>query len=95
MNSHRWFSYAQNHHYITGYGYSTVVGTGWLSALVEAGDGVGLNFIIKKQPREKIISKIAQTTMVNRSRMREVGDARQDLPTCVNNIARDKKYPVD
>jgi hypothetical protein len=65
--------------YITGYGYTTVVGTGWLSALVEAGDGVGLNFIVKRQPREKIISKIAQTTMVNRSRMREVGDTRQDF----------------
>ncbi|MDR0862995.1 MAG: hypothetical protein LBN30_09530, partial [Oscillospiraceae bacterium] len=65
--------------YITGYGYSTVVGTGWLSALVETGEGVGLNFIVKRQPREKIISKIAQTTMVNRSRMREVGDTRQDF----------------
>ena len=49
--------------YITGYGYSTVVGNGWLSSLVEAGEGVGLNFIIKRQPREKILAKIAQTTM--------------------------------
>jgi hypothetical protein len=32
--------------YITGYGYTTVVGNGWLSSLVEAGEGVGLNFII-------------------------------------------------
>ena len=65
--------------YITGYGYSTVVGNGWLSSLVEAGEGVGLNFIIKRQPKEKILAKIAQTTMVNRSRMREVGDTRQDF----------------
>jgi len=64
--------------YITGYGYATVVGNGWLSALVEAGEGIGLNFIMKRQPREKILSKIAQTTMVNRSRMRDVGDTRQD-----------------
>jgi DNA replication protein DnaC len=64
--------------YITGYGYSTVVGNGWLSSLVEAGEGIGLNFIIKRQQREKILSKIAQTTMVNRSRMRDVGDTRQD-----------------
>ncbi|MCL1835856.1 MAG: hypothetical protein FWG48_06800 [Oscillospiraceae bacterium] len=64
--------------YVTGYGYSTVVGNGWLSSLVEAGEGVGLNFIIKRQPREKVLSKIAKTTMVNRSRMRDVGDTRQD-----------------
>jgi len=50
--------------YITGYGYSTVVGNGWLSSLVEAGEGVGLNFIVKRQPKEKILAKIAQTTMV-------------------------------
>ena len=64
--------------YITGYGYSTVVGNGWLSTLVEAGEGIGLNFIVKRQPKDKILSKIAQTTMVNRSRMRDVGDTRQD-----------------
>ena len=65
--------------YITGYGYSTVVGNGWLSSLVEAGEGVGLNFIIKRQSREKILAKISQTTMMNRTRMREVGDTRQDF----------------
>lgn len=64
--------------YITGYGYSTTVGNGWLSALVEAGEGIGLNFIIKRQPKDKVLAKIAQTTMTNRSRMRDVGDTRQD-----------------
>ena len=64
--------------YVAGYGYSTTVGNGWLSALVEAGEGVGLNFIIKRQPKDKVLSKISQTTMRNRARMRDVGDARQD-----------------
>ena len=47
--------------------------------LVEAGEGVNLSFTFKRQPKEKILSKIAQTTMVNRSRMRDVGDTRQDF----------------
>ena len=64
--------------YITGYGYTTTVGSCWLAPLVEAGEGVNLNFLVERQPKEKILSKIAQTTMVNRSRMREVGDTRQD-----------------
>ena len=65
--------------YVAGYGYSTTVGSCWLAPLVEAGEGVNLSFIFKRQSKEKILSKIAQTTMVNRSRMRDVGDTRQDF----------------
>lgn len=64
--------------YITGYGYSTTVGSCWLAPLVEAGEGVNVSFSFTRQNREKILSKIAQTTMFNRSRMRDVGDTRQD-----------------
>ncbi len=64
--------------YVTGYGYSTVVGNGWLNTLVEAGEGINLNFVIKRQPKDKTLSKISQATMINRSRMREVGDTRSD-----------------
>ena len=64
--------------YVTGYGYSTTVSSCWLAPLVESGEGVSLSFSFQRQPREKILSKISQTTMVNRSRMRDVGDARQD-----------------
>ena len=65
--------------YVAGYGYSTTVGSCWLAPLVEAGEGVNLSFTFKRQPKEKILSKIAKTTMVNRSRMRDVGDTRQDF----------------
>ena len=64
--------------YIAGYGYATVVGKGWLTPLIEAGEGVSVSFQLRKQPREKILSSISQTTMINRSRMRDVGDTRQD-----------------
>ncbi|MGN9096854.1 VirB4 family type IV secretion system protein [Flintibacter porci] len=65
--------------YISGYGYSTVVGKGWLTSLIEAGEGVSLSFRLVKQPREKTVNAIGQTTMINRSRMRDVGDTRQDF----------------
>ncbi len=74
--------------YVTGYGYSTTVGSCWLSTLVEAGEGVSLGFTVQRQSKEKILSKIAQTTMVNRSRMRDVGDTRQDyeeLDSAINS----------
>ncbi len=74
--------------YVTGYGYTTTVGSCWLAPLVEAGEGVSVNFIMQRQPKEKILSKISQTTMVNRSRMRDVGDTRQDyeeLDSAINS----------
>ena len=45
---------------------------------MEAGEGGNVSFSFTRQNREKILSKIAQTTMLNRSRMRDVGDTRQD-----------------
>lgn len=65
--------------YVTGYGYATTVGSCWLAPLVEAGEGVNPSFIFKRQPKDKILSKIAQTTMVNRSRMRDMEDTRKDF----------------
>ena len=65
--------------YIAGYGYATVVGKGWLTGLIEAGEGVSLSFQLRRQPREKTVSAISQATMVNRSRMWDVGDTRQDF----------------
>ena len=65
--------------YVAGYGYSTTVGSCWLAPLVETREGVNLSFIFKRQPEEKILSKMAQTTMVNRSRIRDVGDTHQDF----------------
>jgi len=73
--------------YITGYGYSTTVGACWLAPLVEAGEGVNIVFTVKRQPREKILNKISKTTMMNRSRMREIGDTRQDFEELDSAIA--------
>lgn len=64
--------------YVAGYGYRTKTEGAWLSLLVEAGDNIGISFSFKRMPRDKILSRISQKTMLNRSRMREVGDTRQD-----------------
>ena len=64
--------------YITGYGYTTIVGNGWLNPLIEAGEDINVSFFLRRQPKDKILSSIAKTTMINRSRMRDVGDTRQD-----------------
>ena len=73
--------------YVTGYGYSTTVGSCWLAPLVEAGEGISIVYTFQRQSRDKILSKISQTTMMNRSRMRDVGDNRQDYEELDSAIA--------
>ena len=73
--------------YVTGYGYATTVGTCWLAPLVEAGEGVSISFSFERQSRERILSKISKATMMNRSRMRDVGDTRQDYEELDSAIA--------
>ena len=73
--------------YITGYGYSTTVGASWLAPLVEAGEGVSISFHFDKHPKEKILAKISQQTMMNRSRMRDIADTRQDFEELDSAIA--------
>lgn len=64
--------------YIAGYGYRTKNEAAWLSPLVEAGDNIGISFTFRRMQKDKILSRISQKTMINRSRMRDVGDTRQD-----------------
>lgn len=73
--------------YVTGYGYATTVGACWLTPLVEAGEGISVSFSFERQSREKILSKISKATMMNRSRMRDVGDTRQDYEELDSAIA--------
>lgn len=65
--------------YISGYGYPTHTGYAWLSALVEAGDGVSLSFYLEKKRKEPILQKVSKTTMFNRTRLKEVEDTRTDF----------------
>ena len=65
--------------YIAGYGYRTHNEAAWMSALVEAGDSIGISFSFKRMQKDKILSRIAQKTMINRSKMRDVADTRSDF----------------
>jgi hypothetical protein len=64
--------------YIAGYGYPTGVPLSWLSPLAGMGDGISLSFQLERRRKESILPKIAKTTMINRSRMRDIGDTRAD-----------------
>lgn len=65
--------------YISGGGYPTTVGLAWGAPFVEAGDGINISFVLKKESRDKILPKIGNTAMFNRSRLKDVVDTRQDF----------------
>jgi len=73
--------------YVTGYGYRTRNEAAWLAPLVEAGDNIGISFTFRRMPRDKTLSRISQKTMLNRSRIREVDDTRQDYEELDDAIA--------
>ena len=64
--------------YITGYGYKSQVQNAWLAVFVESGDGVSVNFILKRQHRENILPKMSRTVMLNRARIKDVDEIRND-----------------
>lgn len=65
--------------YLTGGSYPTAqLGLAWLSPLVDAGDGISLSFFLERKQKEQVLPKISKTTMLNRSRMRDVDDTRMD-----------------
>ena len=65
--------------YISGYGYPTQAGLAWLSPLVELGDGISISYFLNKRRKEQVLRKVSKTTMMNRSRMRDVEDTRADF----------------
>lgn len=65
--------------YVSGYGYPTEAGLAWLSPIIELGDGISVSFFLDKKRKDQMLPKVAKTTMLNRSRMREVDDTRADF----------------
>lgn len=60
-------------------GYKPQVGAGWLSLLVNAGDGIDLDLYLQRQPKERIMQKLGQQLRINRSKIKETSDTNTDF----------------
>lgn len=60
-------------------GYKSQVMAGWLSLLVNAGDGIDLDVFLTRQPKERMIRKLGQQFRINRSKIRETSDTNTDF----------------
>lgn len=60
-------------------GYKSQVPAGWLSLLVNAGDGIDLDMFLSRQPKDRIIRKLGQQLRINRSKIKEASDTNTDF----------------
>lgn len=60
-------------------GYKTQVPAGWLSLLVNAGDGIDLDMFLTRQPKDRMIRKLGQQLRINRSKIKETSDTNTDF----------------
>ena len=60
-------------------GYKTQVPAGWLSLIVNAGDGIDLDMFLSRQPKERIIQRVGQQLRINRSKIKDASDTNMDF----------------
>lgn len=60
-------------------GYKSQVPAGWLSLIVNAGDGIDVDIFLTRQPKERIIQKVGQQLRINRSKIKDASDTNTDF----------------
>ena len=72
--------------YIKGTGYPSSVRAGWMSLLINAGEGIDVDVHLRKESRSKTIDKVAQRIRLNRTKMKGVQDTSTDYEELTNSI---------
>ena len=60
-------------------GYNPHVLAGWTSMLVNAGEGIDVDFYFQREPKERVQSKLGQQIRINRSRIKDASDTNTDF----------------
>ncbi len=60
-------------------GYKSHVVAGWMSLLVNAGEGIDVDLFVSKQPKDRIQFKLGQQIRINRSKIKEASDTNTDF----------------
>ena len=60
-------------------GYNTRVVAGWTSMLVNAGEGIDIDFFFTREPKERIQPRLGQQIRINRSRIKDTSDTNSDF----------------
>lgn len=72
--------------YIRGNGYPSRVRAGWMSALINAGEGIDIDIHLRRENRSRAIDKVAQRIRLNRTKLKGMQDTSTDYEELANSI---------
>ena len=72
--------------YIKGNGYPNKVRAGWMSALINAGEGIDIDVFLKRENRSKTVDKVAQRIRLNRTKIKGMQDTSPDYEELAGSI---------
>lgn len=72
--------------YIKGNGYPSKVRAGWMSSLINAGEGIDVDVFLRRENRSKTIDKVAQRIRLNRTKLKSMQDTSTDYEELAGSI---------
>lgn len=72
--------------YIKGNGYPNKVRAGWMSSLINAGEGIDVDVFLRRENRSKTIDKVAQRIRLNRTKLKSMQDTSTDYEEFTGSI---------
>lgn len=72
--------------YIKSSGYPSAVRAGWMSSIINAGEGVDVDVFLRRENRSRSIDKVAQRIRLNRTKLRSMHDTSTDYEELTSSI---------
>ena len=72
--------------YIKGNGYPNKVRAGWMSSLINAGEGIDVDVFLRRENRSKTIDKVAQRIRLNRTKLKSMQDTSTDYEELTGSV---------
>ena len=72
--------------YIKGNGYPNKVRAGWMSSLINAGEGIDVDVFLRRENRSKTTDKVAQRIRLNRTKLKSMQDTSTDYEELAGSI---------
>ena len=72
--------------YIKANGFPSRVRAGWMSSLINAGEGIDIDVHLHRENRSKTIDKVAQRIRLNRTKLKSMQDTSTDYEELANSI---------
>lgn len=72
--------------YIKRNGYPNKVRAGWMSSLINAGEGIDVDVFLRRENRSKTIDKVAQRIRLNRTKLKSMQDTSTDYEELAGSI---------